>query len=47
MDHWQQTFLRVDPWQSIPFATEVGLNIDAKVGAVCIAAAVIAWLFGG
>ena len=47
MDNWQQTFLRADPWQSIPFADHVGLNIDAKVGLVCIACAVIVWLFGG
>lgn len=47
MDHWQQMFLRGDPWESIPFATEVGLNVDAKVGLVCLAAVALVWLFGG
>jgi hypothetical protein len=47
MDHWQQVAYRIDPWQNIPFADEVGLNIDAKVGLVCLAAAVIVFVFGG
>lgn len=46
MDHWQQTFLRSDPWPSIPFAAEVGLSVDAKVGLVCLAAVVVVWVFG-
>lgn len=47
MDHWQQTFMRGDPWSSIPFAAEAGLSIDAKVGLVCLAAVVLIWIFGG
>lgn len=47
MDHWQQTSLRSDPFPSIPFADHMGLDIDAKVGLVCIAAVVLVWLFKG
>lgn len=47
MEHWQQTFLRTDPWQSIPFATDASMNIDSWVGAACIACAVLVWIFGG
>ena len=47
MEHWQQMFLRGDPWSSIPWAAETGLNVDAKVGLVCLAAVVIVWIFGG
>lgn len=46
-ENWQQTFLRADPWPSIPFASESAANIDATVGAVCIACVVIVWLLGG
>ena len=45
MENWQQTFLRTDPWPSIPFAGDVGLNVDTKVGLVCIACLILAWLF--
>lgn len=45
--NWQQVALRSDPWQSIPWATEIGLSVDAKVGLVCIAAVVLVWLCGG
>lgn len=47
MDNWQQMFLRGDPWESIPFVASSGLNIDAKVGLVCIAAVFLVWVFGG
>lgn len=47
MEHWQQFALRYDPYGAIPFATEVGLPIDAKVGLVCIACVVVVWLCGG
>jgi len=47
MDNWQQIALREDPWGYIPFAAEVGLSVDAKVGLVCLAAVVLVWLFGG
>lgn len=47
MNHWQQVALRSDPWPSIPFADHIGLNIDAKVGLVCLAAAFLVWVFGG
>ena len=47
MDNWQQTFMRGDPWSSIPFAVETGLSIDAKVGLACLAAVALVWLFGG
>lgn len=46
MEHWQQMFLRGDPWSSIPWATP-GLSVDAKVGLVCLAAVALVWLFGG
>lgn len=47
MNHWQQVALRSDPWPSIPFADHIGLNIDAKVGLVCLAAVFLVWVFGG
>lgn len=47
MDNWQQIAFREDPFHFIPFAAETGLSIDAKVGLVCIAAALIVWLCGG
>lgn len=46
MNHWQQVALRSDPFPSIPFADHIGLNIDAKVGLVCLAAAVLVALLG-
>lgn len=47
MNHWQQVALRSDPFPSIPFADHIGLNIDAKVGLVCLAAVFLVWVFGG
>ncbi len=47
MEHWQQMAYRVDPFGNIPFATEAGLSIDAKVGLVCVAAVILVSLFGG
>ena len=47
MDNWQQTYLRADPWPSIPFAHEVRTDADAMVGAVCIAVVILVWLCGG
>ena len=47
MDNWQQVSLRTDPFPSIPFADHIGMPIDAKVGLVCIAAAVVVGLFRG
>lgn len=47
MDHWQQTFLRSDPWSGIPFAHEVRTDADVMVGAVCIGALILVWLLGG
>lgn len=46
MEHWQQISMRSDPFPSIPFADRLGLNIDAKVGLVCLAAAVLVALLG-
>jgi len=47
MEHWQQFAYRIDPWQSIPFATNTGLSVDAKVGLVCIACVFLVWVCGG
>lgn len=47
MEHWQQFALRADPWSDIPFGAVTGLSIDAKVGLVCIAVAVLVGLLGG
>jgi len=47
MDHWQQHFLRADPWSAIPFAHEVRTDVDVMVGLACIAALVLVSLFGG
>lgn len=47
MENWQQMAFREDPFGFIPFAADAGLSIDAKVGLVCIAAAVLVWMIGG
>lgn len=47
MEHWQQVFLRSDPWSSIPFAHEVRTEADVIVGLVCLAAVALVALFGG
>ena len=46
MDNWQQIAFREDPYSYIPFASG-GLNIDAKVGLVCIACVVLVYLLKG
>lgn len=46
MEHWQQFAFRIDPYESIPFATEIGLSVDAKIGLLCLAAVALCALFG-
>lgn len=46
MEHWQQTFERTDPWPSIPFEDSTPKNIDARVGLVCLAAALLIIVLG-
>jgi len=47
MNHWQQTFLRGDPWSQIPFAHEVRTEADVIVGVVCFACVILVWACGG